>query len=290
MIKVDAAKDEILKHLLDSLNQHVLTLSFFGLWEVTRDEEAVSIHYSKYDFRASTFTPSKFGVVMAIILATVRDLPYWNVPNRREYGEDNLIPGAPLSKHNKYILIQDMIKEIKTGKKTGKNKKAESVFIEEPFIQPFSGFFALGELETTLSRKQPKPDGNYTFKVSLIKRTWRRVVLSGQHTLKDMHMIIQEAFELNDDHLYCFFMDGKAWSRNSYNCADDEHGPYVTEAIIGELGMELGQEILYLFDYGDELKFKVLLEHNDECGSRVLKPAITARQGEAPEQYPSWDE
>ncbi len=38
------------------------------------------------------------------------DLPYWNVPNRREYGEDNLIPGAPLSKHNKYILIQDMIK------------------------------------------------------------------------------------------------------------------------------------------------------------------------------------
>ena len=290
VIKVDVAKDEILKHLLDSLNQHVLTLSFFGLWEVTKDEEAVGILYSKYDFRASTFTPTEFGVAMAIILATVRDLPYWNVPYRRETGEDNLIPGAPLVQNNKYIAIQDMIKEFKTGKKTKKDKKAESDFVEEPFIQAFCGFFSPGELETTLSRKQPKTEENYTFKVSLNKKTWRRVVLSGKHTLKDMHMIIQEAFEFNDDHLYCFFMDGKAWSRNSYNCADDDHGPYVTEAIIEELGLEPGEEILYLFDYGDQWKFNVLLEHNDECGSRLLKPLIMARHGESPEQYPSWDE
>jgi len=31
-----------------------------------------------------------------------------------------------------------------TGKKTGKNKKANSVFIEEPIIQPFPGFLPLG--------------------------------------------------------------------------------------------------------------------------------------------------
>ncbi|MHB8127192.1 MAG: IS1096 element passenger TnpR family protein [Desulfitobacteriaceae bacterium] len=290
VIKVDSAQDKIFKHLLDSLNQHVLTLSFFGLWEVTKDEEAVSILYSKYDFRASTFTPSEFGVVMAATLATVRDLPSWNVPIRREYGEDNLIPGASFSRHNKYILIQDIIKEFKTGKKTRYYKQVKSDFIGEQFIQAFSGFFAPGELDTTLIWKQPKTDGNYTFKVLLNKKTWRRIVLSGKHTLEDMHMIIQEAFEFNNDHLYSFFMDGKAWSHNSFKCTYVDQGPYVTEAIIGELGLESGDEILYLFDYGDQWEFKVLLEHKDEGGSRVLKPVITARHGESPEQYPSWDE
>jgi len=80
VIEVDSAQNEIFKHLLDSLNRHVLTLSFFGLWEVTKDEEAMSVLYSKYDFRAATFTPSEFGVVMATILTTVRNLPFWNVP------------------------------------------------------------------------------------------------------------------------------------------------------------------------------------------------------------------
>lgn len=186
--------------------------------------------------------------------------------------------------------IQGMIEEFRTGKKAGQTKKAKPVYKEEPFILPFTGFFAPGELETTLPRKQPKADGNYTFKVSLNKKTWRRGVLTAQHTLEDLHLIIQEAFELNDDHLYCFFMDGKAWSRNSYNCPDDDRGPYVTEARIGELGLDPGQEILYLFDYGDELKFKVLLENRELGGPRMLKPAVTARQGESPQQYFYWDD
>jgi hypothetical protein len=289
VIKVDSAQNEIFKELLDSLNRHVLTLSFYGLWEVTKDEEAASILYSKYDFRASTITPSEFGVVMATVLATVRNLPFWNVPIRREYGEDNLIPGASLSRHNRYILIQDMIEKYKTGKKTQNYKQVGSVSGGEKFIQAFSGLFAPGELEATLIGKQPKTDGNYTFKVSLNKRTWRRIVLSGKHTLEDMHMITQEAFEFDNDHLYSFFMDGKAWSPNSFKCTLDEQGPYVTEAIIGELGLEAGDEILYLFDYGDEWEFKVLLEHKDEDGSRVLKPLITERHGKSPEQYPLWD-
>jgi Plasmid pRiA4b ORF-3-like protein. len=289
VIKVDSAQNEIFKQLLDSLNRHVLTLSFYGLWEVTKDEEAAGILYSKYDFRASTLTPSEFGVAMATVLATVRNLPFWNVPIRREYGEDNLIPGASLSRHNRYILIQDMIEKYKTGKKTKNYKQVGSVSGGEKFIQAFSCFFTPGELEATLIGKQPKTDGNYTFKVSFDKRTWRRIVLSGKHTLEDMHMIIQEAFEFDNDHLYSFFMDGKAWSPNSFKCTLDEQGPYVTEAIIGELDLEAGDEILYLFDYGDEWKFRVLLEHKDEEGLRVLKPLITERHGESPEQYPLWD-
>lgn len=108
--------------------------------------------------------------------------------------------------------------------------------------------------------------------------------------MEDLHLIIQDAFELNDDHLYCFFMDGKRWSHNSINCTGDDHGPYVTEARIGRLGLEPGQEILYLFDYGDEWFFKVLLEKTTLKGPMPLKPVVTAREGVSPSQYPFWDE
>ena len=144
--------------------------------------------------------------------------------------------------------------------------------------------------DSTLPRVQAMTAGTYTFKVSLNGKTWRRVELAAQHTLEDLHLIIQEAFELNDDHLYCFFMDGKRWSRNSINCTADDHGPYVTEAKIGRLGLEPGQEILYLFDYGDEWFFKVLLEEITEVGPMPLKPVVKAKKGNSPDQYSFWDD
>ncbi|MHB1127346.1 MAG: plasmid pRiA4b ORF-3 family protein [Bacillota bacterium] len=290
VITVKAGKSDLFSSMLNRLGRHMLILSFYGFWRVTRDEEAVGIQFSKYDFRAATLTPSKFGVVLAGILATIRNLPDWNVPSRMENGETKVIPGSPLPSQNKYRQIQEMIKEIQTGKKARGTNRKELVYKEEPFILPFTVFFAPGELETTLPQEQAKTEGNYSFKVSLDKKTWRRVVLSAHHTLEDLHLIIQEAFEFNDDHLYCFFMDGKRWSRNAYYSPGDDQGPYVNKVRIGELGLEPGQEILYLFDYGDEWCFKVRLEDKSEEGPRLLKPVITARAGESPDQYPMWEE
>ncbi|WP_420825513.1 IS1096 element passenger TnpR family protein [Thermanaerosceptrum fracticalcis] len=68
---------------------------------------------------------------------------------------------------------------------------------------------------------------------------------------------MQEAFRFNDDHLFAFFMDGKPWSRNAYWSKEDNHPPYVDNAVIGQLGLVRGKSFLYLFDFGDEWKFDV---------------------------------
>jgi len=296
VIAVSVKEDRLLKNLMDQLGYYIFCLSFYGFWEATRDEEAIDTLFSKYDFRAATLTPSRFGVTVAGILATTRNLPYWNIPSRRRYGETRVIPGSPLPSQNRYRQFQEMIKEFSRGKRyriKGKkdriSKEEEPVYKEEPFILPFAVFFAPGELETFLPREQVGVGGNFTFKVSLNK-VWRRVKLSAQHTLEDLHLIIQEAFEFNNDHLYCFFMDGKRWSRKAYYSPDGDGGPYANSITLGELDLEPGRQILYLFDYGEEWCFRVILEDIAQGDPGLLEPAITEQRGEAPPQYPLGDD
>jgi hypothetical protein len=60
----------------------------------------------------------------------------------------------------------------------------------------------------------------------------------------------------------------------------------VKEVKIGELGLEEGQEILYLFDYGDEWRFTIRIEEISREES-LETAKIVEQQGESPEQYAS---
>jgi hypothetical protein len=53
----------------------------------------------------------------------------------------------------------------------------------------------------------------YTFHVSPpgFGRVWRKLELPSDFTLEDLHLAIQDAFAFDNDHLYSFFMSGKAW-------------------------------------------------------------------------------
>ncbi len=57
----------------------------------------------------------------------------------------------------------------------------------------------------------------YTFHVSLpgTGRTWRKLELSAEQTLEDLHFAIQDAFDWDADHMYSFFMSGKAWDAST---------------------------------------------------------------------------
>lgn len=116
----------------------------------------------------------------------------------------------------------------------------------------------------------------YLFKILWNRTCYRKVQLSGNHTLLDLHKLIQRAFDFDDDHLYAFFMDGKKFSRNCYNSPRDDIGPYVTDAVISKLGLQEKQKFLYLFDFGDE--WKITEEENTQA-------AIVERKGESPSQY-----
>src|SRR5690606_22862211 len=134
--------------------------------------------------------------------------------------------------------------------------------------------FADGELKKNyLDREKMIIAGTYLFKVLLNNWCWRTLELSESHTLLDLHTLIQEAFDFDDDHLYAFYMDGKRFSRNCYNSPMDSRGPFVHEKKIGELHLYEGQRFLYLFDFGDEWEFYIDVLKITE-GKEISRPTI----------------
>jgi len=249
----------------------------------------------------------------------------------------------------------------------------------------------------------------YTFHVSLpgMGKVWRKIEMRGDQTLADLHLAIQDAYEFDNDHLYSFFMSGKAWDRKSeYSLpegvtplddffdeddrAEDElpeseldtimetfFGESLPEVIdpdeflreearqmtqneqeaeqlftvfkallatdvkdlpdellkefaklsgesvdsvrfqisflqsmwndfaletqrdvrrvtIEELGLKVGKQFMYLFDYGDEWRFKVKVTAVNPDAPDADYPRIVQSVGNAPPQYPNfedeWDE
>jgi hypothetical protein len=137
------------------------------------------------------------------------------------------------------------------------------------------------------------PGGLYTFKV---KYRWmagitRTIELRSEQTLWDLHQTIQRALKWYDDHLYSFFMNGQKWDRRyAFASPDDEdHPPFVDEAVIGELGLTPKHKFLYYFDYGDGHEFEIQVIGISPQVEPGDYPCVTASQGEI-EQYPSWEE
>ena len=142
-----------------------------------------------------------------------------------------------------------------------------------------------------MPRETGKPvEGIYLFRVALAKGVWRKIEISSNHTLLDLHNAIQNAFQFDSDHLYSFFMDGIPWSDEKFSSPYEDEGPHVDEVRIGELGLAKGQTILYLFDYGDEWRFSVTLEEIQQNKPHPKKPRIIESKGKNPEQYPNWEE
>ena len=52
---------------------------------------------------------------------------------------------------------------------------------------------------------------------------------------------------------------------------------------------QIGHSMLFLFDYGDEWRFRVTLTKMEKKIAKVRYPRIVATRGEAPEQYPDPD-
>jgi hypothetical protein len=54
---------------------------------------------------------------------------------------------------------------------------------------------------------------SYTFRINhrALPEVWRDIELAEDQTLEDLHLAIQQAYCWHDDHLYSFYMSGKAW-------------------------------------------------------------------------------
>lgn len=232
-------------------------LAYFGLCSFEQIVSEIK-KLTKYDDSISKIIPTEFGINLSKILGKLK-LTLWNVPYLEICGIYIKDEGFPLTK--------------------------------VPFRKHIEPLFPLGMVINSVTRQAVEvKEGNYTFQVMLEKSVWRKIKLSHNHTLHDLHLAIQDAFDFDNDHLYSFFMDGKRYSRNAYHNPFGDEEPFADEAVIGELGLYLGQKILYLFDYGDSWEFKVLLNEIGESETELEEPEIIESKGEAPPQYPDWDD
>lgn len=260
-------------------NFFYLYFEWFGLWQCEIDKERLDSSHYKNIYDAKAIKVTLFGTKIIPILLLERNLYIWNIAERRFLGEINPIPGSKLSVIE-YINLPDKESNIILRKM---NEDQSS----QPFFLPFQRLFPKEMLQGTLPRNKSRfKRGIYTFKVSFEKNVWRKVVLSSQHTMEDLHEIILKVYEFDNDHLYSFFMDGKKWSRDRISSPnDDSVGPKADEVLVGDLGFLKGQRFLYLYDYGDEWQFLIEVEEIQETNPESFKPYLKGSKGEGPEQY-----
>mgnify|MGYP001765654173 CR=1 FL=1 len=155
------------------------------------------------------------------------------------------------------------------------------------------------ELRAILSTPVPV----YRLKVALIQmkgmiieeEVSRTLDIEGNETLYDLHLAIQKAFQWDNDHMFSFYTGGKLFDR-----AHEYSGTPLGDLLISGIGppaksaaetqlrdLHLHQtsNMLYLFDFGDELVHEVTVESIHDKKADMTLPAVISAVGTPPPQY-----
>jgi len=136
---------------------------------------------------------------------------------------------------------------------------------------------------------------SYTFKIVPKRSSGFHVIIeaSESNTLDQLHRAILDALRWDEDHLYSFFMSGKAWDRETefskYDCVEDMPMPRdqnSKKAKINSLAVKAGDRFLYLYDYGDCHEFDIEVLDIRTVSRKGSHPMILELRGRVPVQYP----
>jgi hypothetical protein len=133
------------------------------------------------------------------------------------------------------------------------------------------------------------------------KGVFRTIEIKGSDSLYDLAAAINKAFDFNFDHAFGFYNNVKDWrmSNERYELFADiaeEDGDEVEEGVQGVENTRIssvfssGKKMLFYFDYGDGWQFVVECKEISDSKQKVKYPLVSESYGEAPEQYPAWDE
>lgn len=153
-----------------------------------------------------------------------------------------------------------------------------------------------------------KSKTEYLVKVSLSgdKGIWRTIAIRGDRTLHELHGVIFVAFERYDNHLYSFYFpkipdrlrQGQAPPKeftapemlNESDPFNDIEKFNAAETTLDSLELEKGQTFEYVFDFGDYWEHELSIEDFRPAETGSEPPCIVESQGEAPPQYPDYDD
>ncbi len=111
------------------------------------------------------------------------------------------------------------------------------------------------------------------------------------HSLYDLHLAVEDAFELDKEHLYAFHLDVGELKRRrggyGIYCSKFKDEDFIVEdAGIGFCGFYPGQSMTYLFDCSDRILFDVTLLKINTTEPLRHSPLVVEQKGELPEPDP----
>lgn len=240
-----------------NLGYHGLYFEYFGLWATT--EMPIRKEWSKTWRKFESLALMPFGKFFFKMLVEKGLLP-----NPDE--EENMLD---------YILSRD--------------DRTALLNLSGRLHEYFQDSFPAGTFSSMLPvvEEIETREGTFVFKVSLRHdpKTWRRVALSARDTLHGLHLIIQEAYHFDDDHLYRFYLHPRSDRRDTYNHPWSDMPPFADEVLIGALNLAPGRRFRYLFDFGDSWWFDIVLEEVREGETLPGGPKVLEKKGRAPKQY-----
>ncbi|MBD3229695.1 MAG: hypothetical protein GF329_16055, partial [Candidatus Lokiarchaeota archaeon] len=130
---------------------------------------------------------------------------------------------------------------------------------------PLEYFFPIFISESDLESNK---EITYIFKINNFyeSRNFFKFELLESNTLQDLHYVIQGIMKEVDffgGHLYSFFMSGKEWdSSTEYSGPPENQHHYSsqnTDVALKDVNLGYKQKFLYLYDYGDCIKYNVML-------------------------------
>lgn len=117
------------------------------------------------------------------------------------------------------------------------------------------------------------------------------VEVNENYKLENLHLLIQQVLDFDNDHLYGFYL---AASTHSYTTKQELYSyDEPTNIEIGDLfPLPKGRKLFYLFDYGDEWIFQISNSRKKPFSAEkgVKYPRLISEKGDKPVQYPDDDE
>jgi hypothetical protein len=117
-----------------------------------------------------------------------------------------------------------------------------------------------------------------------------RIEVAEIFTLSELHSIIQQLVDFDDDHLHEFFA-GRSWRDRKVTFGDPDDEGSVEVPLSDIFPLPKGQKLYYNFDFGDDWLFQIACRSQREQTGRALNRAtLIEEKGRKPIQYPSEDD
>ena len=138
-------------------------------------------------------------------------------------------------------------------------------------VDPAAGFDAILHRPRP-NRRRPRRADEVTYRVRVDLKgmkppVWRRLEISSETLLDQVHQVIQVAFGWTDSHLHRFAVGTSVWDRDAelYLCPFDveegeDEGTPEQEVRLDEVLVDVGDKLLYVYDYGDGWEHVLRLE------------------------------